>query len=75
MHEQFDVGAPELLRLNKMATALRLLFLFWMMCPFLHFMTAGANTFIVPKLRDNGALLGQISFISGLGCVLGMGLF
>lgn len=58
-----------------MTTALRLVFLFWMMCPFLHFMTAGANTFTVPKLRDNGALLGQISFISGLGCVLGMGLF
>jgi protein-S-isoprenylcysteine O-methyltransferase Ste14 len=58
-----------------MATALRLAFIFWMVCPFLYFMTAGANTFTVPKLRDNGAMLGQISFISGMVCVLFMGLF
>src|ERR1700733_9615012 len=58
-----------------MSIALRLLFIFWMVCPFLYFMTAGVNTFIVPKLRDNGALLGQISFISGMACVLVMGLF
>jgi protein-S-isoprenylcysteine O-methyltransferase Ste14 len=58
-----------------MATALRLLFIFWMVCPFLHFMTAGANTFTVPKLRDSGAVLGQFSFISGMTCVLVMGLF
>lgn len=38
-------------------------------------MTAGANIFTVPKLRDNGAALGQISFISGMVCVLVMGLF
>ena len=38
-------------------------------------MTAGANIFTVPKLRDNGAVLGQISFISGMVCVLVMGLF
>ena len=52
-----------------LATALRLAFVFWMVCPFLHFMTAGANTFIVPKLKDNGAVLGQISFVSGMVCV------
>jgi protein-S-isoprenylcysteine O-methyltransferase Ste14 len=46
-----------------------------MVCPFLYFMTAGVNTFIVPKLRDNGAMLGQLSFISGMACVLVMGLF
>jgi len=58
-----------------MATALRLAFIFWMVCPFLYFITAGANTFTVPKLRDNGAMLGQISFLSGMSCVLFMGLF
>jgi protein-S-isoprenylcysteine O-methyltransferase Ste14 len=58
-----------------MATALRLAFIFWMVCPFLYFMTAGANIFTVPKLRDNGAVLGQISFLSGMVCVLIMGLF
>jgi len=58
-----------------MVTALRLTFLFWMLIPFLYFMTAGANTFTVPKLRDNGAVLGQFSFISGMLCVLFMGLF
>jgi protein-S-isoprenylcysteine O-methyltransferase Ste14 len=58
-----------------MAIALRLAFIFWMVCPFLYFMTAGANIFTVPKLRDNGATLGQISFLSGMVCVLFMGLF
>jgi protein-S-isoprenylcysteine O-methyltransferase Ste14 len=58
-----------------MATVLRLAFIFWMACPFLQFMTAGAYTFIVPKLRDNGAVLGQISFLSGMACVIAMGLF
>ena len=58
-----------------MATALRLAFIFWMVCPFPYFMTAGANIFTVPKLRDNGAVLGQISFLSGMLCVLCMGLF
>jgi hypothetical protein len=42
-----------------MLTALRLAFIFWMMCPFLYFMTAGANTFTVPKLRGNGATPGS----------------
>jgi protein-S-isoprenylcysteine O-methyltransferase Ste14 len=58
-----------------MTTALRLAFIVWMVCPFPYFMTAGANIFTVPKLRDNGAMLGQISFISGMLCVLFMGLF
>jgi protein-S-isoprenylcysteine O-methyltransferase Ste14 len=39
-----------------------------MAIPFPYFMTAGANIFKVPTLRDNGAMLGQISFISGMLC-------
>jgi hypothetical protein len=58
-----------------MLTALRLAFIFWMVCPFLYFMTAGANVFTVPKLRDSGAMLGYWSFVSGMLCVLCMGLF
>ena len=58
-----------------MATALRLAFIFWMVCPFPYFMAAGANIFTVPKLRDNGAMLGHWSFVSGMLCVLCMGLF
>jgi protein-S-isoprenylcysteine O-methyltransferase Ste14 len=46
-----------------------------MALPFPYFMSAGANIFTVPKLRDNGAMLGQLSFISGMLCVLFMGLF
>ena len=37
-----------------MTTALRLAFVFWMVCPFPYFMTAGANTFTVPKLLNIG---------------------
>ena len=58
-----------------MLTMLHLLLVFWMLVPFLYFMTAAANTFLVPKLRNNGAVLGQISFISGMLCVVFMGLF
>ena len=58
-----------------MATILHLAIVLWMAIPFPYFMTAGANIFMVPKLRDNGAALGQISFISGMVCVLVMGLF
>jgi protein-S-isoprenylcysteine O-methyltransferase Ste14 len=57
------------------ATTLHLAIVLWMAIPFPYFMTAGANIFMVPKLRDNGAMLGQISFISGMVCVLVMGLF
>jgi protein-S-isoprenylcysteine O-methyltransferase Ste14 len=56
-------------------TALHLVLVLWMAIPFPYFMTAGANIFTVPKLRDNGAMFGQISFISGMVCVLVMGLF
>jgi hypothetical protein len=48
--------------------------LLWMLIPFLYFMTVGANTFIIPKLRDTGAVLGQLSFVSGMFCVLCYGL-
>jgi protein-S-isoprenylcysteine O-methyltransferase Ste14 len=58
-----------------MRIALHLLLVLWMALPFPYFMTAGANIFKVPKLRDNGAMFGQISFISGMVCVLVMGLF
>ena len=58
-----------------MKIAFHLLLVLWMAIPFPYFMTAGANIFTVPKLRDNGAMLGQMSFISGMGCVLVMGLF
>jgi protein-S-isoprenylcysteine O-methyltransferase Ste14 len=58
-----------------MATTLHLAIVLWMAIPFPYFMSAGANIFTVPKLRDNGAMLGQISFISGMVCVLFMGLF
>jgi protein-S-isoprenylcysteine O-methyltransferase Ste14 len=58
-----------------MRVALHLVLVLWMAIPFPYFMTAGANTFTVPKLRDTGAVLGQLSFISGMVCVLVMGLF
>jgi protein-S-isoprenylcysteine O-methyltransferase Ste14 len=58
-----------------MATTLHLAIVLWMTIPFPYFMTAGANIFTVPKLRDNGAMLGQLSFMSGMLCVLFMGLF
>jgi protein-S-isoprenylcysteine O-methyltransferase Ste14 len=56
-------------------TVFHLVLVLWMAVPFSYFISAGANIFTVPKLRDNGAMLGQISFISGMVCVLFMGLF
>lgn len=58
-----------------MLTILHLILVFWMLIPFLYFITAAANIFMVPALRNNGAVLGQYSFISGMLCVLLMGLF
>jgi protein-S-isoprenylcysteine O-methyltransferase Ste14 len=58
-----------------MLTILHLVLVFWMLIPFPYFITAGVNTFTVPALRNNGAVLGQISFISGMLCVIVMGLF
>lgn len=58
-----------------MRVALHLALVLWMVIPFPYFMTAGANTFTIPNLRDNGAMLGQLSFVSGMLCVLLMGLF
>jgi protein-S-isoprenylcysteine O-methyltransferase Ste14 len=46
----------------------------WVASPFVYFLTAGAKTFTVPA-RDGGALLGQISFITGTACVLGLGFY
>jgi protein-S-isoprenylcysteine O-methyltransferase Ste14 len=68
-------NANGLARRETVKTALHLALVLWMAVPFPYFMTAGANVFAVPKLRDNGAVLGQISFISGMVCVLVMGLF
>jgi len=47
----------------------------WMTSPFVYFLTAGAKTFRVPEARDSGALLGQVSFISGMLCVLALGFY
>jgi protein-S-isoprenylcysteine O-methyltransferase Ste14 len=58
-----------------MLTLLHLALVFWMLIPFPYFMTAGANTFTVPTFLDNGAMLGELSFVSGMLCVLFMGLF
>lgn len=58
-----------------MRVALHLVLVLWMALPFPYFISAGANIFTVPKLRDNGAMLGQLSFISGMLCVLFRGLF
>jgi protein-S-isoprenylcysteine O-methyltransferase Ste14 len=58
-----------------MAATLHLAIVLWMAIPFPYFMTAGANTFTVPNLLDNGALLGELSFVSGMLCVLVTGLF
>jgi hypothetical protein len=54
---------------------LHLAFVLLIASPFLYFITAGAKTFTVPELRDAGASLGQISFLSGAFGVLGFGLF
>lgn len=58
-----------------MAIILHMALVFWMLVPFLYFITNAANTFRVPALRNNGAVLGQFSFVSGMLCVLLMGLF
>jgi hypothetical protein len=46
-----------------------------MVIQFPYFMTAGANTFTFLKLGDSTAMLGELSFVSGMLCVLCMGLF
>jgi protein-S-isoprenylcysteine O-methyltransferase Ste14 len=58
-----------------MLVLLHKVIVFWMLIPFPYFMTVGGNMFTVPPLHNNGAVLGQISFLSGMACVLGMGLF
>jgi protein-S-isoprenylcysteine O-methyltransferase Ste14 len=58
-----------------MLVILHLAVVFWLLIPFLYFMTLAANIFTIPALRNNGAVLGQLSFISGMACVLIMGLF
>jgi protein-S-isoprenylcysteine O-methyltransferase Ste14 len=58
-----------------MANTLHKLFVIWMLIPFPYFISAGGKTFTVPKLRDTGAVLGQLSFASGMMCVVIMGLY
>jgi hypothetical protein len=55
--------------------AVHLALVLWMAIPFPYFMSAAANIFTVPKFRDNGAMLGYWSSISGMLCVLFRGLF
>jgi protein-S-isoprenylcysteine O-methyltransferase Ste14 len=47
----------------------------WVAIPLVYFLTAGARTFTVPEARDSGAILGQVSFISGMLCALGLGFY
>jgi len=47
----------------------------WVAIPFVYFLTAGAKTFSVPAVRNSGAVLGQLSFVSGTLCVLGLGFY
>jgi protein-S-isoprenylcysteine O-methyltransferase Ste14 len=47
----------------------------WVAIPFVYFLTAGAKTFTVPPDRDGGAVLGQVSFVSGMVCVLFSGFY
>jgi protein-S-isoprenylcysteine O-methyltransferase Ste14 len=58
-----------------MTAILHLAIVLWMAIPFPYFISAGVNIFTVPKLRDTGAVLGQLSFMSGMLCVVIMGLF
>ena len=58
-----------------MRVVLHLVLVLWIAVPFSYFISAGANIFTVPKLRDTGAVLGQLSFVSGMLCVFFMGLF
>jgi protein-S-isoprenylcysteine O-methyltransferase Ste14 len=58
-----------------MAVVLHLAVVFWLLIPFLYFMTAAANIFTIPALANTGAVLGELSFVSGMLCVLLMGLF
>jgi hypothetical protein len=46
----------------------------WMASPFVYFLIAGAKTFNIPA-GDSGAVLGQLSFVSGMACVLGLGFY
>jgi protein-S-isoprenylcysteine O-methyltransferase Ste14 len=58
-----------------MRVALHLILVLWMAVPFAYFISAGGNIFTVPKFRDTGAVLGQLSLASGMACVIVMGLF
>ena len=59
---------------DKILLALHLGVSLWVAIPFVYFLTVGAKTFSVPA-RDTGAVLGQISFVSGMVCVLGLGFY
>jgi protein-S-isoprenylcysteine O-methyltransferase Ste14 len=59
---------------DRILLALHLGVSLWVASPFVYFLTAGAKTFTVPA-RDSGAVLGQLSFVSGMACVLGLGFY
>jgi protein-S-isoprenylcysteine O-methyltransferase Ste14 len=46
----------------------------WVVIPFVFFLCAGAKIFTVAA-RDHGAVLGQVSFVSGMMCVLSIGFY
>jgi protein-S-isoprenylcysteine O-methyltransferase Ste14 len=59
----------------QVAIVFHLALVLWMAIPFPYFTAAGANTFTFSKLADTGAVLAELSFVSGMVCVLVMGLF
>src|SRR5271167_4003196 len=47
----------------------------WVVAPLIYFISAGAKTFTAPELRDGGAVLGQLSFVSGALCAFFVGFY
>jgi hypothetical protein len=54
--------------------ALHLCVSLWRASPFVYFLAAGAKTFNMPP-GDSGVVFGQLSFVSGIACVLGLGFY
>jgi len=47
----------------------------WVVGPLMYFISAGAKIFTAPALHDGGAVLGQLSFVASMMCVLVLGFF
>ncbi len=60
---------------DNVSLALRLGVALWVVIPFVYFIAAGAKTFNVPALRDDGAAFGYLSFVSVMVCVLFLGFY